>query len=218
MKQKETKRRGIMMSTFMMQALDRGEKTETRRLSGFDILNDDPDAWELSGFHSEGDPLGRAMAQFRGPEDLLIKCRYGSKGQLLYTRETFTSFRKYPNAIKESPLSKILYPVYKAEKLDHVAKLMRWTPAIHQPANIARFNLYIKATAAERLSQVTEESAIAEGVLKNEFGFYDYFKNLYCLTTARQSYMTLLGSLHGRAIVEKNPWLWRIIFQPSKII
>lgn len=209
------------MSGLMMQSLEMKIKTETRRKSGLDEINHSPNCWRFFAY-GEDDELGRKVAIFRhhgSNQDFPIVCPYGSRGSILYTRENFTTEKLFPLAPLDSPNFKEVYPVYKADKLDHVAKLIKWTPSIHQPKEFARYDLDVTQITVERLRDITEASAIKEGILPPvDSWYYHYIKKKYFLTTAVQSFMSLIALIHGREIVDQNPWLWRIAFNPNKIL
>lgn len=208
------------MSGFMMQALEMKIKTETRRKSGLDEINASPNCWRFFAY-GEDDELGRKVAIFRhhgSNHDFPVVCPYGSRGSTLYTRENYTTERKFPLADPDGENGKELIPVYRADKPDHVAKLMKWKPSIHQPMEFARYDLSVSQITVERLRDITEASAIKEGILPPvDSWYYHYIKKKYFLTTAVQSFMSLIALIHGREIVDQNPWLWRIVFDPQKI-
>ncbi|MDD7637232.1 MAG: hypothetical protein PUJ55_09855, partial [Clostridiales bacterium] len=94
-------------------------------------------------------------------------------GDILYVRETW-------NTYCEGCLSKNLESVlgstcahacgengngyyYKATDKNHV----RWHPSIHMPKEAARIWLKVKDVRVERLQEITEEQALAEGAIDN---------------------------------------------------
>lgn len=80
----------ILMSIPMAIATENGKKTMTRRLSGLDWPNENPDQWELIIMHP---PIkGKGLVQFKeknGSKGMLIPCPYGQIGDLLFVRENF---------------------------------------------------------------------------------------------------------------------------------
>ena len=84
----------------------------------------------------------------------------------------------------------------------------KWRPSIFMPRWASRILLEITEVRAERLQEITEEDAVAEGV-----------KSYYTLpsgeTTARYHFSVLWDSLNAKCGYgwDKNPWVWVISFK-----
>lgn len=84
----------------------------------------------------------------------------------------------------------------------------KWRPNIFMPRWACR--LEVKLTAdpyLQRLHDMTEEDALAEGVEKVVGGFKHYGGLNTCCATALQSFRTLWRSIHGEASWQANPEL-----------
>lgn len=99
----------------------------------------------------------------------------------------------------------------------------RWKPSIFMPKEAARIFLRITDVRVERLQDISEEDAKAEGVKLagvewNPNGYFDYMLpksrlNQRILTTAKRSYQSLWESINGAGSWEANPWVWVISFE-----
>jgi hypothetical protein len=94
---------------------------------------------------------------------------------------------------------------------DQYSAWMAIRPSIHMPKEAARLWLEVTGVRVERLQDITEEDARAEGVesfIYDGCGVYkDYGGMPYCMS-AKESYRTLWESLYGRESWEANPWLF----------
>ncbi|WP_049300024.1 hypothetical protein [Serratia marcescens] len=99
-----------------------------------------------------------------------------------------------------------------------------WRPSIHMPRWASRITLEITAVRVERLNDISEEDAKAEGVraLENNFGngpaYCDYLlPNLddtaEWYNRASDSFKSLWKSIYGAESWRANPWVWVIEFR-----
>ncbi|CUZ08633.1 Uncharacterised protein [Serratia marcescens] len=99
-----------------------------------------------------------------------------------------------------------------------------WRPSIHMPRWASRITLEITAVRVERLNDISEEDAKAEGVraLENNFGngpaYCDYLlPNLddaaEWYNRASDSFKSLWKSIYGAESWRANPWVWVIEFK-----
>jgi len=190
--------RSILFSTPMVQAIYAGHKTMTRR-----IIKDktalswlDPDC----GF----DPAFVALRENH-------LCKFGFIGDRLWVRETF-AFHGRPD------ISGVKY-IYKADKSTSISTIIPWKPSIHMPREASRITLEIINIRVERLHDISEEDAKAEGVEKTEFGYKNY-DNSYPVsdfiggeTDALRSFQSLWRTIYGKESWENNPWVWVIEFK-----
>jgi len=174
-------------------------KTETRRLNGLDKINEDPDRWELMRVDQRGN------AKFTETGNTLnerhIKSPYGGAGDIIWVRETFLTYQTVDhirrlNGAAFSEISDGNY-AYVADGFDTVqefkdhTRLMigseneavlvkdnKWTPNIHMPLAASRLFLEITEINYERLGDITEESAFAEGIDPecDDFSKAEHFK------------------------------------------
>lgn len=100
----------------------------------------------------------------------------------------------------------------------------RWRPSIHMPRWASRLTLLVTDVRVERLQDISEGDAIAEGIerLRSGRGFYDptlshadsraacrfggYFE------TATHAFEALWRSINGADAWEENPWVAAVTF------
>lgn len=206
------------MSTPMVQAEKDGRKTMTRRTTGLEEINEAPDKWEFS--HFVENPKGGLNAVFKvsaGHEFELgahfsIRCPYGKPGDILWVRET--AARVVPAYI----LIGKRY-IYKADGYDNRFGPVKWKPSIHMPKEAARIWLEVTDIRVERLHNITDADAIAEGVEKRpdsdsstKYNYKHYRYGGYDVG-ARVSFRTLWEVINGEESWAENPWVWVVSFK-----
>ncbi len=191
----------ILFSTEMVQAILAGRKTQTRRI--VKIKGSIP--------NNETKPLSthscNSVYYFWGHDE--VACPYGSPGDILWVRESFTF----------NPIGKTDY-LYKADSL--VPKFIKWKPSIHMPKEACRLFLKVTNVRVERLFEISENDAALEGVLcdveipvnfKKLYYYRDYTGNTSGCADARSSFMTLWKKINGESSWKSNPWVWVIEFE-----
>lgn len=105
---------------------------------------------------------------------------------------------------------------------------IRWMPSIHMPREASRICLEITGIRVERLHDISEADAVAEGieVIDNMVGVVPVYRNYLVevkdtkkpvvgLMDATASFMSLWGSIHGTPT--GNPWVWVIEFKWKEV-
>lgn len=102
--------------------------------------------------------------------------------------------------------------------VDLVAQ-MKWKPSIHMPRWASRITLEVTGVRVERLQDISEEDAKAEGcepavLLPDDDGrltqiMYDESDEASC----RNDYAALWESINGPGSWEANPWVWVVEFK-----
>lgn len=140
------KERPILFSGEMVRAILEGRKTQTRR-----VIKPQPDSARNSVFVKSG---------FETKHGYEIKCPYGQPGDRLWVRETWGLWDTDP---KDGPeRAKIFYRATDENRRD--LRYQRWRPSIHMPRWASRINLEITNIRIERVQDITEEDAKAEGL------------------------------------------------------
>lgn len=92
-------------------------------------------------------------------------------------------------------------------------------PSIHMPRWASRLTLIVEGVKVERLQEISEADAIAEGIKRNHHGNGDQWCD-YPLgssaagwTDPRDSFESLWRSLHGPDAWAANPWVCAISFR-----
>lgn len=96
-----------------------------------------------------------------------------------------------------------------------------WRPSIHMPRWACRIVLEITGVRVQRLQEISDEDAEAEGVaeLDGHFGAADICamaKRIGCLPEeARATFALLWDSINAKRRVgwDANPWVWAITFK-----
>lgn len=192
------KERPILMSASMVRAILDGRKTETRR-----ILKTQPEANFI------GDEIRSvqllANGNFGAFDDCGLtgcgewKCPYGQPGDRLWVKETF--------CVAESPEGEKCY-AYRADNWTECpSENGKWMPSIFCRRVASRITLEITAVRVERLNDISEADAKAEGC---EFDAWSYPQSF---TPGKSSYRALWESINGSESWAKNPWVWVIAFK-----
>lgn len=103
----------------------------------------------------------------------------------------------------------------------------KWRPSIFMPKWAARIWLEVTDVRAERLQDISEEDAIAEGVAPHLEGWYPYGRAILfwkgaradvpaqCCVNAKDSFEGLWDSLNAKRGFpwSANPWVWAYTFR-----
>lgn len=214
MSKKETP---ILFSTPMVQAILEGRKTMTRR-----IVNPQPEKMNgLNTFTPIDEFLSDLKVQAKsGLKEIHTKgagngysfplCPYGKVGDVLWVRETFLKNGDFMTR------GNVAY-WYKAsiELIPFKTFGWKWKPSIHMPKSAARVWLEITNIRVERLQDISEEDAIAEGIngAEGRMGYVDYLKNGQATFHPITSFQTLWQSINGEQSWNDNPWVWVLEFK-----
>ncbi|QRI88699.1 hypothetical protein JQN63_20425 [Delftia lacustris] len=198
--------RPILFSGPMVRALLAGTKTQTRR-----VVKPQPDSthsgfpyWNVGGYRAswcrsaaDGGPLVPANP---------LLCPYGQPGDRLWVRETFGHFERNENF---KPGCEVFY---RAD--GNCLELEPWRPSIHMPRWASRITLEITGVRVERLQDISEADARAEGIEcmagDPECGYRNYLDQTgqdWSLSP-RESFQSLWESINGPASWSANPWVW----------
>jgi hypothetical protein len=155
-----------------------------------------------------------------------MKCPYGSVGAKLWARERWrpTIDDKSFVCIQYSDESIRLQlndhggegdPIGTREHkrpLQHVGKDgPPWKPSIHMPRWASRITLEITGVRMERLKSISEQDALAEGVM-HDGGQFTADGSAW-FPSARAAFHRLWQSINGPDSWAANPWCWVIEFR-----
>jgi len=151
-------------------------------------------------------------------------CPYGYTGDHLWVRETWAAEHRFDgHAPRDIPKG---VPIH-YRSLEPGPSGLLWRPSIFIPRWMSCITLENTGVRIERLQDITEEDAVAEGV---GYGFqmnggwpdYQHIKNGICELTqdsAQMSFATLWESIHGidnPKAWKSNPWVWKTSFKMIK--
>lgn len=198
----------IPFSTPMVQAILEGRKTQTRRIVDRTALK-----WLNEGFTAEFVAM---------PENHL--CRYGYSKDILWVRETFSLmkdsllYNHFPNLE-----SRYLYKADWKESQIPALAIKKWKPFIFMPKAACRLFLEIVKIKVERLQDISEEDAVAEGIEKQVSGtegmavsYKNYLSEGYIDMNPKKSFQSLWTKINGAESWKQNPFVWVIGFQQIK--
>lgn len=238
------KERPILFSGPMVRAILEGRKTQTRRVVK-PVGNDD--AFVLQDYGNGFWPYRSddGDTPFKGDMELPIDCPYGRVGDRLWVRETFSIgedlgadwVRGYAQGdrfvILDGGSHEYIVPesyeIPRNAKETHNSEgtAEHWRefgpiPSIFMPRWASRITLEITGVRVERLQDISEADALAEGVKRSQRAvspseavpcFRDYLRNEPNYHTARDSFSSLWVSLNGPESWQANPWVWCISFK-----
>ena len=195
------KERPILFSAPMVRALLAGTKTQTRRVMKPQLVYGTVaglfNSWYLP--RSEG---GGTLYP-NGKEKILGLCPYGQPGDRLWVRETFARIDGQTRPWIETDYQATYTH---GDRLgDTLGIKKRWTPSIHMPRHASRITLEVTGVRVERLQNISEADAIAEGV-RNSL-------HLPGGRFARENFEHLWWTVNGDGSWESNPWVWVIEFK-----
>lgn len=203
----------ILFSTPMVQSILEGRKTQTRRLVKHpknvpsdhilrtDVMRDKSIVW------------------FQNPDYNNVgyshDSPYGKPGDLLWVRETwapdlagngengYTEFIKYAADGTSLPINWV-------KDYDRFSN----KPGIHMNKEYARIWLQVESVRVERLQDISEQDAIAEGVERLKGAQWkDPSTGLFRDYTYKDAFELLWESINGTDSWQANPWVWVVSFR-----
>lgn len=160
--------RPILFSGPMIRALFAGNKTQTRRIVkprwGLPAIQNlhDTDPHLFSGRHADPESWGWPFADDGAPMSLAcwkdLLCPYGKAGDLLWVRETFARHPQFADLAYQADDDGEGF-----EDSDGFLWEPKYSPSIHMPRSISRLTLRVTEVRVQRLQEISEADAIAEG-------------------------------------------------------
>lgn len=220
-----SKERPILFNAAMVRAILGGRKTQTRRVINLKT-GDTFDEHALSAAIQEWRPMYDEVAQkVVGKTAALIRCPYGQPGDRLWVRETFQGplidqeeMERDPTWLKDmSRYENPQHCAYRAsgdscEFFDAAIEetVQRWKPSIHMPRWASRITLEIVSVRVERLHDISEADAKAEGVIGKKEATD---AGLEWFDKPRRAFRFLWQSINGAESWDANPWVWVVEFK-----
>lgn len=233
--------RPLLMSGKFVPAVLSGEKTQMRR-----PMNPQPS----KGVVSVGPSMARAgWLEKLGCSDSLgvltgkprewtmsgnaIKCPFGAVGDRLWICETWApasrgvqsplvdaTYACFPDGSQKFKSGEY-YPWTKPVGPTAWPNIWRWRPSIHMPRWASRITLEITEIRVQRLNEISEENAKAEGIkvlrLQSESdpsAWYESAPGVHQDRSPRGSFARLWDSIYGKKYPWKNnDWVWSISFK-----
>jgi len=213
--------RPIIFNADMVRAVLDGRKTQTRRIVKWRGLDEGLNL-QFSGLRASKETGGwviesnsRTSSEWRCQP---TPCPFGAVGDRLWVRETFGFEIR---SVGGSPHEQI---VYRASKPDAVRlydcngkpQPMKWTPSLHMRRKYSRITLEITGVRVERLWDITEDDAKAEGCTFEALRFKPGTREVEEMGhTAVCQFGGLWQSIYGADSWQVNPWVWVIEFKTT---
>lgn len=222
------KERPILFSGDMVRAILEGRKTQTRRA----VKNLDPQNLVETMSDAQWRKVNREL-----PPDFTASylCAYGQPGDRLWVREKHRLW--FPMLNNGNPVDDYWHVRYAADNTeiktragydcdcDSPAELgidiepAKWRPSIHMPRWASRITLEITGVRVERLCQISEDDARAEGV--QDGGCVNCgnssFPNPCGCRDPHPSYVDAFDRLwmdiNDESSWHRSPWVWVIEFK-----
>lgn len=238
------KLRPIIFRGDMVRAILDGRKTQTRRIVKTPHA-DDSDAWAYNPEHGLWESgISAGFGQFGVGER--VRCPFGAVGDRLWVRENCwiapPNFGERSDTTHTDPEGRRRLVTYDADMNDDSRELarkygVRMTPSLLMPRWASRLTLVVRSVRVERLSAITEEDALAEGVRAvtkdgtvTKFCVYDRgdyssvpWKDMP--RSARECFLSGFRAMHERRgkraskskreprTTPADPWLWVVGFE-----
>jgi len=229
------KERPILFSGDMVRAILEGRKTQTRR-----VIKPQPIPCEDGSFDWRGDNYEILPRRL---------CPYGREGDRLWVRETWAAI--WPD-VYDVPLEKCnieyradinaLYPGnWPADEARGNPEAPKWRPSIFMPRWASRITLDVTSITVERIQDISEEDASAEGCnlewYRDEAGSGEIWPCPLCqgwqvypalganlgvtendcdeCNTSRKMFKHLWNSINDKRGYswDSNPWVWVVEFR-----
>ena len=259
------KERPILFSAPMVRAILDGRKTQTRRI----VKPHPPDGWVPIAVERYSPAIDDGDLMRDGPEifgaygeDWGVKCPYGGPGERLWVREAFdivddpAAYHKddgprddsltyqCADAVRRGPNGERWVVDYRAETNTRIMDKTgdrKWRPSIHMPRWASRITLEIESVRVERVQEISEADAGAEGCIETWTetwwqGYREFDGELHhqqaigdsppawmiepkkmnmdhLRTSAAKNFQMLWSQKNGWDSWEQNPWVWALTFK-----
>jgi len=217
----DMKEHPLLFTGPMVRALLDGRKTQTRRLMnpqpvvdrllskrfGHDVL-----VWRPTKADCPCSVWNAELPVMETGAAGIVRYAPIAVGDLIWVRETFDWVAGSTQTAGESPkrFDKVLYRASGDEKVS-----AKWTPSIHMPKWATRIWLRVTEVRAQRVQEISEEDAVAEGC----FGHYSpaYVSNGEIVgpdeRTPYHEFRDNWRDMHGLDSWSRNDFVWVYSFE-----
>jgi len=242
------KERPILFNADMVRAVLDGRKTQTRRIMtvqpesnqfGLLRITDSTKRSDIGKYHwAESNATGNHV------RSKLFACPFGAVGDRLWVKETWSVVShafdddglmidyvpdRPATTVHEKPFGRGYYSGHAIYAADGgftwgdddgcVDGRSCWKPSIHMPRWASRITLEITGVRVERLQDISEEDALAEGVIPEPC---DHIRRSCeeigcCGDTEKGEFGALWKSIHGDDGWQVNPWVWVVEFKRVEV-
>lgn len=202
--------RPILFSAPMVRALLEGRKTQTRRICKDAMVDHFGEAWPASSTTFDGKEWvarwpeklqGKTVSDgYKSPQEDRIRCPFGLPIERLWVRETWRRDDYDPAGV-------IYAADAPADALAETRGIIKWRPSIFMPRDASRITLEIASVRAERLQDISEADAKAEGCTARTY------RDGRGHEPAVVDFRDLWGKINGVGAWNANPWVWVVEFK-----
>ena len=202
--------RPILFNAPMVRALLDGSKTQTRRLVKPQPTLD-TNRWDVDAISTLWIGTGPSAATGGTRQTWgWSRCPYGKPGDRLWVRE---AIHLVPDQEPDDGTGRVL-SAYSADGVLTVADAWPWKrnnlPSMHCPRGLSRIDLEVTGVRVERLQDISEADAKAEGspaCARRVVGLNGGCDSYLC------GYRQLWKQINGAGTWDANPWVWVIDFR-----
>lgn len=201
------KERPILFGAPMVRAILDGRKSQTRRVVKPQPYIDGQGnfCWNSRNFGQDfnGPHIQAIASPIPSSKTKRVHCPFGKPGDRLWVREAWATHSCFDAIPPRDLTTRSIH--YQA---DGKAETGKYRQAFHMPRWASRILLEITAVRVERLQDISEDDALAEGVT---------FKNPvnpgHAARMGREAFAELWQSINGPDSWDENPWVWVIEFK-----
>lgn len=227
--------RPILFSGEMVRALLAGTKTQTRRIikcppstGAFALIGmADGSWWPVKSIDGESLDDGNGCETF-------MTCPFGKPGDRLWVRESFCAYGYWTQrwntkkAKQEWCFVDLTLGVGLSYHFDFASVTGKFRamgaawhrrPSLFMPRVASRLTLEVTEVRVQRLQEISEDDALAEGIERCGSAFWrDYLEPAkseypHVAVSPRTSYSTLWELINGVGSWDENPWVWAVSFK-----
>lgn len=212
-----------LFSTPMVQAILEDRKIMTRRTRGLERVNKCPHEWTITLdttnkgilFFNKSGFSERMKPQYQVSDHIWIKEEYYASGYWVTTGEK-TKTGKPEKMFVDNTLNVIDQTYFYFDNKPDSFRIDRNTvrgswfkrSSLFMPKKAARIWLECTGVRCERLQDIKEADAIAEGILKGESKFMNYHTKKFEFINGKYSFYSLWVKINGEDSYYLNPWVF----------
>jgi hypothetical protein len=228
------KERPILFSNQMAQAIAELHKTQTRRTRGLEYINTNPAEWNVYGYVEDGRVGFKRNHVMATP--IFLRCPYGVPDDRLWVREAWIpdppidgswdscyEWNGCGRPINGVP-KQYQSPNHCIYKASWSGTGLVWRPSIHMPRWASRTLLEITDVIPQRIQDMTDADALAEGIKILPITGTGACHCLYTIDdievfeTALKAYRHLFRTVNHQkggkdTSWARNDWVWKITFK-----
>ena len=205
----------------MVRAILAGTKTQTRRIVK-GVTGDKPNfgAFLVTGKGFEGERRRLYYLTEERDRESFVKnaCPYGVPGDRLWVRETWATAKALDDLPPRVSGERTPYWFQADDFIKNPPRVVtsiprgKWRPSIHMPRWASRLSLEVVSVRVERLQEISEEDAKAEGcsggteydTMPGESHLMHPIRDV----SAKEEDRDLWERINGKGSWDLNPWVW----------